>query len=516
MQKLSSLFYNVLDKIFNSRDIFIAISLFTVIWYAWILLKYSKKHRYPLPPGPRGLPLVGSLPFLDLELHSHFADLARTYGPILSLKLGGKISIVISSPAMAREILKENDVTFANRVVPVVVTAMEYGGRDIVFTPYGPEWRMLRKVCVRDMLGHMTFDAFYCYRRKEVRNVVKYLYGLKGCRVNVGELMFSNVLNVITSMLWGGTIQGDGRAGVGAEFRQVVGEITELLGKPNVSDFFPGLAWLDLQGLKKQMKVVIVKLEQIFERIIEERLRNEGSIGSNSNFLEVLLQLREGGGTEIPLTMMHIKALLVDMVVGGTDTTSSTVEFAIAEMMNKPEVMLKAQREVDDVVGKNRVVEESHTNKLPYLNAVMKEVLRLHPVLPLMVPHCPSKPCVVGGYSVPEGARTFVNVWAIHRDPSNWTNPNEFNPERFLNGEGDCGNDFTYLPFGSGRRSCAGMAMGERIVMYSLASLVHSFRWELGEGESLDLSEKFGIVLKKKVPLVAVPVPRLSNVEVYE
>lgn len=115
--------------------------------------------------------------------------------------------MVISSPAMARAVLKENDVTFANRDVPVVVTAMEYGGRDIVFTPYGAEWRMLRKVCVRDMLGYSTLDAFYSYRRKEVRNSVMYLYGLKGSEVNVGELMFSSVLNVITSMLWGGTIQ---------------------------------------------------------------------------------------------------------------------------------------------------------------------------------------------------------------------------------------------------------------------------------------------------------------------
>lgn len=203
--------------------------------------------------------------------------------------------------------------------------------------------------------------------------------------------------------------------------------------------------------------------------------------------------------------------------MGGTDTTSSTVEFAIAEMMNKPEVMMKAQQELDTVVGRNRAIEESHTNKLPYLNAIMKEVLRMHPVLPLMVPHCPSKPCVVAGYVVPKGARVFVNVWAIHRDPASWKNPTQFIPERFLNSKGDySGNDFSYLPFGSGRRSCAGIAMAERIVMFSLASLVHSFDWKLPEGGSLDLSEKFGIVLKKRVPLVAVPMPRLSDAEVYE
>lgn len=204
-------------------------------------------------------------------------------------------------------------------------------------------------------------------------------------------------------------------------------------------------------------------------------------------------------------------------MVGGTDTTSSTVEFALAEMMNNALIMIKAQQELDSVVGKNSMVEESHINKLPYLQAVMKEILRLHPVLPLMVPHCPSKSCIVGGYTVPKGARVFVNVWAIHRDASIWERPNEFVPERFLNGKGDySGNDFTYLPFGSGRRICAGIPMAERVVAFSLASLVHSFDWKLAEGDSLDLNEKFGIVLKKRVPLIAIPTPRLLGAAVYE
>lgn len=106
------------------------------------------------------------------------------------------------------------------------------------------------------------------------------------------------------------------------------------------------------------------------------------------------------------------------MVVGGTDSTSNTLKFAIADMMNKPEVMKKAQQELDVVVGKDSIVEESHIYKLPYLSAVMKEAMRLHPMLPLMVPHCPSETCVVGGYTIPKGVRIFVNVWAIHRDPS--------------------------------------------------------------------------------------------------
>lgn len=205
------------------------------------------------------------------------------------------------------------------------------------------------------------------------------------------------------------------------------------------------------------------------------------------------------------------------MVVGGTDTTSNTVEFAMAELMNKPEVLNKAQQELDTIVGKDNMVEEPHIYKLPYLTAIMKEVLRLHPVLPLMVPHCPSESSIIAGYKIPKGTAIFVNVWAIHRDLSLWKNPLEFSPERFLDGKGDySGTDFSYIPFGSGRRICAGVAMAERVVLFSLASLLHSFDWKLPEGEKLDLSEKFGIVLSKKTPLVAIPTPRLSNPELYK
>lgn len=206
-----------------------------------------------------------------------------------------------------------------------------------------------------------------------------------------------------------------------------------------------------------------------------------------------------------------------DMVVGGSDTSSNTIEFAMAEMMHKPEVLKRAQEELEAVVGKDNMVEESHIHKLPYLNAVMKETLRLHPVLPLLVPHCPSETTTVGGYTIPKGSRVFVNVWAIHRDPTIWENPLEFDPTRFLDAKWDfSGIDFNYFPFGSGRRICAGIAMAERTVLYFLATLVHLFDWSIPKGEKLEVSEKFGIVLKKETPLVAIPTPRLSNPDLYK
>jgi cytochrome P450 len=496
------------------HPITLAAILLAGIW--WLVVRRFRTRALALPPGPRPLPLLGNLLSLDPELHTYFASLARTHGPILTLWLGKKVGIVVSSPATAKEILKDHDITFANRDVPVVGKEATYGGHDIVWTPHGPEWRMLRKVCVRDMLSSTTLDSVYELRRREIRATVRFLYERVGSPVNIGEQMFLAVLNVITSMLWGGTMEGDEREKVGAEFREAVTKMTELLGSPNLSDFYPSLTRFDLQGIGKKTKEIALKFDKIFEKMIDLRLKSDEK-NESTDFLQVLMKLKnEGDDTKTPLTMDHVKALLMDMVVGGTDTTSNSVEFAMAELLKKPEIMSKAQQELDEVVGKNNIVEESHTQNLPYLRLIMKEVLRLHPALPLLVPHCPSQSSTISGYTVPEGSRVFVNVWAIHRDPSVWESPNEFRPERFLDGKWDYkGNDFSYFPFGSGKRICAGTGMAERMFLFSLASLIHSFNWKVPEGVKLDTDEKFGIVLKKKVPLVLIPSPRLPVAELY-
>ncbi|KAL3362124.1 hypothetical protein AABB24_014804 [Solanum stoloniferum] len=493
-----------------------------LLWFLWFFISNNSNKR--LPPGPKALPLIGNLHSLEPELHTYFASLSQTYGPICRLWLGKKLGIIITSPALAREVLKEQDTIFANRDVPAAGREMSYGGADIVWNPFGPKWRMLKKVCVRDMLGGSALDPVYALRKKELRQTINYFYSQAGLPVNVGEQMFLTMFNVITSTLWGGTVKGEERANLGAEFRHVVYGITELLGTPNVSDFYRGLDWFDLQGVSKKMKVLAKRFDKIFESMIDQRQKMDrnaemgADVGQESkDFLQVLLKLKDEADAKMPLSMTELKALLMDMVVGGTATTANTVEFAMAEIMNKPNVLRKLQQEVDTIVGKDNIVEEFHIQQLPYFYAVMKEVLRLHPILPLLVPHCPSETSIAGGYTVPKGSRVFLNVWAIHRDPSIWENPTEFHPERFLDNKCDySGNDFNYFPFGSGRRMCAGIAMAERMFMFLLASLIHSFNWKLSKGENLDLTEKFGIVLKKEMPLVAIPTPRLSNPTLYE
>ncbi|KAL0409538.1 UNVERIFIED_CONTAM: cytochrome [Sesamum radiatum] len=195
------------------------------------------------------------------------------------------------------------------------------------------------------------------------------------------------------------------------------------------------------------------------------------------------------------------------------------VQNELSEMVGlNTKAMENVQNELSEMVGLNTEVEEFHIPKLKYLEAALKETMRLHPVVPLLVPRSPTQTSTVGGYTIPKRTRIFINVGWIQRDPSIWDSPSEFKPERFLHESEKfdfSGNNFYYLPFGSGRRICAGLPLAERMLMYVLASLLHSFEWKLPDGETIDMPNKFGIVLRKNTPLLAIPMPRLSEPNLY-
>ncbi|XP_043711292.1 flavonoid 3'-monooxygenase CYP75B137-like [Telopea speciosissima] len=251
-----------------------------------------------------------------------------------------------------------------------------------------------------------------------------------------------------------------------------------------------------------------------------EKLEGEGGLYEESkDLLQVLLKLKDPADPNKPFKWTYLKAMLLDMILAGTKTISTTMEWAMAELIKHPEIMKKAQEELKEVVGMNKIIEESHLPDLPYLRALVKEALRLHTSIPLLTPRCPSQSCIVKGYMVPKGSMIFVNAWAIHRDPKYWKNPLEFRPERFLEITDEfeySGNDFRFIPLGSGRRVCVGVPLAERMLPHILGSLLHSFDWKLPDGTKLDMSEKFGLELRLTKPLMAVPLQRLSDPKLYD
>lgn len=291
----------------------------------YLLVVIRRSNGGGLPPGPRGLPLVGSLLSLDPELHVYFARLAARYGPIFSIRLGSKLGIVITSGALAREVLREQDLAFSGRDVPDAARSISYGGgQNIVWNPVGPTWRLLRRVCVREMLSPVGLENVHGLRAREFRATLRHLRDEAGAGspVDVGAQMFLTTMNVITGTLWGGSVgSNDERAAVGRDFKDLVAEITEMLGAPNVSDFFPKLARFDLQGIRRKSDVLKDRFDHMFARIIHKRVSNTSTNTNEEDFLEYMLRLeKEGGDGKAAFTMTNVKALLM---VGVLSVSSS-------------------------------------------------------------------------------------------------------------------------------------------------------------------------------------------------
>ncbi|XP_042052885.1 labd-13Z-ene-9,15,16-triol synthase, chloroplastic-like [Salvia splendens] len=478
---------------------------------------YKSKHGGKYPPGPRGIPILGYLPFMSSRnMLQQLADLSQQYGPIYKLRLGSKLAVVITSPSLLKQVVRDQDHIFSHRDATAAALAYSRGARDVVFSPPDSSWRAMRKVLVRETQSTAGLDASRDLRRDHIRKAVRSVYDNVGRPFAFGKLVFQTEVSLLMSLMWGGVDQETER--LGTEFRAINSEISHLLGKPNVSDLFPVLSRLDLQGVERQMGKVVDSLDKILEEFISQHEKLSGSMLKNEgrkDFLQIVLDHKENKDSDLPtLSRDQIKSLLAEIISGGSDTSATTVEFAMSELLNNPKAMEKAQKELSEVVGMDKIVQESHLPKLNFLNAVIKETLRLHPPVPLLVPRVPFQTTTVGGYTIPKGTKILLNVWAIQRDPTIWDNPGEFKPERFLVGSTSLdfkGNNFEFIPFGSGRRMCPGLPLAERMVAYLLASFLHSFDWKLADGKKLDMSQSLGIVLQKTNSSVAIPRLRLSN-----
>lgn len=489
--------------------VFLALGLFYVV-------KQSLRKR--LPPGPSGWPVIGSLPLLGNVPHHSLFQLSKQYGPIMYLKLGTTDTVVVTSPKVAEACLKVNDLNFSNRPGNAGAKYMAYDSNDLVWAPYGSRWRMLRKVCNVHLFASKALDDVQPVREAEVGLLLKSIleHEKQGKAVNLGELLNVCTANVLGQIMLSKRVF-ESQGAKASEFREMVVELMVLAGVFNIGDFVPSLAWMDLQGVQKKMKKLHSRFDQFFSRMLEEHKAEARNGGGKKDFLSVLLSLRnDADGEGGKLTDTDMKALLLDLFTAGTDTSASTVEWALAELIRHPKMLKRLQEEIDSVVGRDRRrLKETDIPKLPYLQAVVKETFRLHPSTPLLLPRLAAEACEVEGYYIPKNARLLVNTWGIQRDPDVWERPLEFDPERFAGSAVDVrGTDFEVIPFGAGRRVCAGVSMGIRMVQLMLASLVHSFDWSLPEGqlpENLDMAEAYGLTLQKAVPLLAAPAARLPH-----
>ncbi|XP_037454490.1 flavonoid 3',5'-hydroxylase 1-like [Triticum dicoccoides] len=487
------------------------------------ILRTKRASPLPLPPGPRGYPVVGALPLLGRAPHRALAALARLHGPIMHLTLGRQGVVVASTPDAARLFLRDHGGSFLDRPADdVAPTVLAYGAQDLVFAPYGPRWRRLRRECSLGLLGPQALADWAGARREEVARMVRAMSRRgAGTAVEVPEFLFCAMANMIGQAVVGRRVLDEAGGEEAREFKEMVVELMTTAGLVNLGDFLPAVAWMDLQGLGRRMRRLSARLDRVWSRLLSEHeaavAHSDRQHGRHPDLVDRLIACRgDAGAGEDGVTDLNIKALLNNLFTAGTDTSSSTIEWALAEMLANPAILRQAQAEMDGVVGRDRLLEESDVPRLPYLRAICKETFRLHPSTPLSLPRLSTEPCTVQGYHVPKGTRLLVNIWAIGRDPAAWPEPARFDPDRFTTEEGSkvepLGSHFELIPFGAGRRICAGARMGVALVHHMLGALVHAFDWEMPvpEGAGMDMEEEFGLALQKKVPLRAVVRPRLA------
>ncbi|XP_048136137.1 iridoid oxidase-like isoform X2 [Rhodamnia argentea] len=482
----------------------------------------SRRKHTKLPPQPPAWPVIGNILDLWPEPHQNLHRFRAEHGPVTWLKLGSLNTMVIQSAQAAAEFFKGHDLVFADRKCPHALTAHGYDQGSLAVGRYGGYWRVLRRLCSAELLVNKRINETAHLRQKCVDSVIAFVEEEMVAKratieqgIDLSHFLFLLAFNVMGNMVLSRDLL-DPQSKDGPEFFDAMNRFMEWAGKPNVSDFAPWLRWWDPQGIKAGMAKDMGRAMKIAEGFVKERLEERklgGETRATKDFLDAVLDY-EGDGKEGPpkISSQNVNVIILEMFFAGAETTSSTIEWAMAELLRQPESMKKAKDELDQAVGSNGKLEEIDTENMPFLQAVVKETLRLHPPLPLLIPRNTLKETKFMGFDIPKDTMVYVNAWGIGRDPDAWEDPLAFKPERFLGSNIDYkGQNFELIPFGSGRRMCIGLSLAHRVLHLNLAMLLCRFDWELGGGltpETLDMRERGGITLRKFHPLKVIPKKR--------
>ncbi|KAE8658848.1 MFP1 attachment factor 1 family protein [Hibiscus syriacus] len=438
-------------EVFSLFNIIVGISTFLFALTLKFIVQ-KRKTRRNLPPSPPALPIIGHLHLLKQSAHRTLDQLSQKYGPVLLLQFGSREVLIVSSAPAAEECFTKNDIIFANRPQLLAGKHINYNRNTIGLAPYGDYWRTLRRLTATELFSTSRLAMSAIIRQEEVGFLLKELFldsAKKSATVELTSKLIEVVFNMILRMIAGKRYYGKDAVDKEAEeFRDIMREVVEMNGGTILNDFLPVLQWVDFQGLERKMKKFSKKLDKFLQSLVEEhRLMRKDYLGSSG---------ASNRGT---------KTTLIDvMLIAGTETSSTTIEWAMSLLLNHSEVMYKAWSEIADEVGQDKFLDETDLSKLNYLQSIVSETLRLFPATPLLVPHESSEDCVVCGYNVPRGTM----LW----------------------------------------RACPGAILGRKVVTLVLGSLIQSFEWNRLTEEEIDMREGTGLTMPKAEPLVAVCSPR--------
>ncbi|XP_062221259.1 desmethyl-deoxy-podophyllotoxin synthase-like [Phragmites australis] len=466
-----------------------------------------------LPPGPWALPVIGHLHHLARGLpHRAMRDLARRHGPLMLLRFGEVPVVVASSPDAAREVMRTHDAAIASRPIGPMSRLWFQGAEGLIFAPYGDAWRQLRKVCTQELLSVRRVHSFRPVREDELGRLLRAVaLATSAGPINLTEKISTYIADSTVRAIIGSRRLKDRDA-----YLRMLKDLFSIMPGMSLPDLFPSsrVAML-VSRAPARIEAYRRSMRRIMDGIIQEHQerRATGDGEEEEDLVDVLLRLQKEVDSQFPLTTENIKTVMLDIFGAGSETSSTTLNWVMAELLRNPRVMQKAQGEVRQALAGHDKVTEDRLGNLHYLRLVVKEALRLHPPATLLVPRQCQSPCQLLGFDVPAGTTVIVNAWAIGRDSAHWDEPDKFVPERFEQSTRDFkGTDFEFIPFGAGRRICPGMTFGLAHIELALAALLFHFDWILpGEiaAEELDMTEVSGLATRRRHDLLVAAVPRV-------
>ncbi|XP_071706563.1 parthenolide synthase-like [Rutidosis leptorrhynchoides] len=492
---------------FPSFASIVTVFISCILIFTFIKPNTSSKGDHKLPPGPPTLPIIGNLhQLIGKPRPEALWDLSKQYGPIMRLQIGIKPYIIINSPSLAKQILQTQDHIFCSRPPSKGVKRITYNNMDVAFSPQSSLRRDKRKIFMSEFLAPKRARSFNHVLVMEIENMVRSLslHSLNK-EVNVSKVLAELVKEVLCKVGFGKNYTLEGLS-----WEKIIEEAFVIL-NGSVSDNFPFLGEIfdRISGWNKRLETSFSNLDAFIQMIVDDHQNQTISEirDEDKDFVHKMIELSSmESSSDIRLTTDDMKALIMDVFLGGIDSTVSAMEFTMAEIIRSPRVMQKLQKEIRNCTGRIKEVKELDITKMTYLKMVVKESLRLHPPAPLLIPHESLSHTQVGGYDVFSGTSAIVNAWAIGRDPNTWgENATEFYPERF---EKNDFNNYELMPFGGGRRSCPAINTAPITVEILIANLFYWFDWELRGGaknEDLDMQEEGELVVHKKLPICLLP-----------
>ncbi|KAL0719119.1 hypothetical protein Bca4012_068443 [Brassica carinata] len=495
---------------FQNCFILILLCFFSFLGYSLFFKKPKNAPGYDLPPSPPSLPIIGHFHFLFSSLtHKSLQKLSTKYGPLLHIRIFNVPVIVASSASVAYEIFKSHDVNVSSRGAVAIRESLVFGSYGIIHAPYGDYWKFMKKIIATKLLRPQTLERSRGIRAEELHRFYGSLVEKARNNESVGISREAMKLmnNTFCRMSMGRSFTEEN--GEAEKVRVLVQESNALTKKRILASLLRRpLEILRVPLFKKEIMSVSDRFGELLERILVEHEEKLEENHQDKDAMDELLAACQDEEAEYKITRNHIKALFVEQFIGGTDTSVQTTQWAMAEILNNHKVLDKLREEIDSAVGCSRLIQETDLPNLPYLQAVVKEALRLHPPGPLLVRKF-QEGCEIKGFYIPEKTLLVINAYAVMRDPDSWEDPDDFKPERFLSSkEDEKHQELKFLPFGGGRRGCPGGNLSQMFVGTAIGVMVQCFDWKI-EGGKVNMEEGVeGMNVSMMHPLKCVPVPR--------